>query len=389
MGILGKVTEKMKKKIVTIVRTPMGGIRKHIMSIVNELPRDCFCHYFISDLSGADSGFYESLDHETLPKNQIYDLQIKTNPHPSDLINFIKIFCIIKRLNVDIIHGHGAKGGLYARIIGKLLGKKVVYTAHGGSLHTMHGFAGNLIYKFIEYILYFFTDILIFESKYTQGQFQNRIIKSSKKFVLNYNGTKVHSRSELAQTSSHLNSPVKIGAFGQLRYIKGYDLIIKAISLLKKDDIYCTLDIYGEGEEFDNLSKLINDNDLVTACKIHKNSKNINQIMKGYSLIIQPSRFESFGLVTIESMALGIPTIVAKTGGLQEIIEHEVDGLLFESDNAESLALAIKKIVQNDELRINITINAIKKVQTKFDEKIMVENIKKIYDALMQIPAKR
>jgi glycogen(starch) synthase len=73
---------------------------------------------------------------------------------------------------------------------------------------------------------------------------------------------------------------------------------------------------------------------------------------------VVPSLYEPFGMVVLESMAMGTPTIVADTGGLSEIVVHEETGLKFEPGNPKSLADAMLRVLSDDDLASRITSDA-------------------------------
>jgi len=77
--------------------------------------------------------------------------------------------------------------------------------------------------------------------------------------------------------------------------------------------------------------------------------------MAGAWATIVPSRNEAFGLVNIESMALGVPVIGSNTGGTAEIIRDGEDGLLFPPGDHHSLASCMLKLIDNKELRAGMS----------------------------------
>ena len=85
---------------------------------------------------------------------------------------------------------------------------------------------------------------------------------------------------------------------------------------------------------------------------------------------------ETFGLVLIEAMQVGTPVIGSNSGGVVEIIDDEKTGLLFESQNAESLAEAILKVVENQELLERVSEAGQVKCQEKFSNELQIRKLK-------------
>jgi glycogen(starch) synthase len=75
-------------------------------------------------------------------------------------------------------------------------------------------------------------------------------------------------------------------------------------------------------------------------------------------LCVIPSLYEPFGIVALEAMASGCPTIVADTGGLREVVAHEKVGLRFNGGDAEHLAVMVERLLTDDALRERLVVEA-------------------------------
>jgi glycosyltransferase involved in cell wall biosynthesis len=91
-------------------------------------------------------------------------------------------------------------------------------------------------------------------------------------------------------------------------------------------------------------------------------------------ILVVPSHREAFGLVAIEALAHGVPVICSNLGGTREVIENEVNGLYFESGNADSLCEILKRIVVDKGLLEKLTQNSIGSV-----DKWSIENTAKSF----------
>ncbi|MCK5882807.1 MAG: glycosyltransferase, partial [Bacteriovoracaceae bacterium] len=361
-----------KLKVLQIVRIPAGGIRKHIVSIIEGMESGNFECYLATDVNFADNTYKIS---PPLSDDKIYSISIPNSPGPKDLLMLWKLYCHYKSFKLDIIHGHGAKGGLYARLLGRMLGAKVFYTAHGGSLHAMHGSLKNALYQIIEKTLYYFTDKLVFESEYSRDTYFTKVRDAGVKAVLNYNGTHVP---EVLPASKNFSGEITIGAFGILRPIKGHDLLIKAAKLLLDNGYNIRVLISGSGEEENNLRKLATSLKIEDKLTIQTDTSDVEATMKECHLIAHPSHFESFGYVAIEAMALGIPVLSSDRGGLKEIVKDNETGYVF-SLTPESISEKVQQAVDDTEKRNRIIEKAYTKVSTKFNEQSMVSNILEEY----------
>ena len=101
--------------------------------------------------------------------------------------------------------------------------------------------------------------------------------------------------------------------------------------------------------------------------------------MTCFDVIVLTTKNETFGLVLIEAMLAGIAVIGSNAGGVPEIIDHEQTGLLFETWNVKSLATAIKRLVQNAELRASLARAGQQKARAQFNLDIQYQ---KFYDVI-------
>lgn len=370
------MTQARPLRILQIARAPAGGIRKHLFSLAKMVHPQQVKFFLATDLSKADLSYKNNQDSL---RCKIFDVQIPYNPGLKDISVVYKLWKHYRNQEIDIIHGHGAKGGIYARLLGLFLNAKVVYTAHGGSIHVTHGRVKNVLYSLIEKFLYLITDRIIFESLYTKEAYEGRIWSARKKGLLIYNGIDLSGEHQ----PKDLNQRILIGTFGELRKLKGHDILIKAISLLREKGRNIHLLISGSGEEEHTWRTLITKLDLVEHVTLETNTTDVEATMKTCDLIVQPSLFESFGYVPLEAMSLGIPVIGSAVGGMLETIQDQQTGLLVYSLTPEGFSSAIETLVDDSELRNNLVQNAYKQLRSNFSEDKMVTETKELYHSLL------
>ena len=365
-----------KVTTVQLLRSPEGGIRKHVVDILENLPADSYHKIFISSFADSD----RNLDYLRSKFNvEFLNISIKDKPEFKDLLNIFKIYNYLKNKENIILHGHGAKGGVYARICSLLLRCPTLYTPHGGSLHRVFGKFKSLIYDTIERMLIPLTDKFVFESKYSANEFKKYVGNFSQKEVINYNGVSFPDSSKTEVYKS--GDTMKLASFGLLRQLKGHDIVIDALALLAKEGIDFTYTIYGYGQEYENLMLKIRNYKLEDKVRIEKYTDDILARMSECDVVIHPSRFESFGYVPVEAMSIKIPVITSFEGGLKEVA---VDGGSFicKSNTAEEYASIIRRIFKGDHDLVNIVEHAYKSSKQKFSVEVMVRELDSIYRKL-------
>lgn len=145
---------------------------------------------------------------------------------------------------------------------------------------------------------------------------------------------------------------------GRLVYEKGPHLLIEAASLLKERDLRVI--IVGEGAMrpyLEGLARKLDVSKKVTFMG-RVNDETLLSIYEEASVLVIPSLYEPFGIVALEAMSLGVPVIVSNTGGLDEIVRDEHEGLKFQTGSSEALAKAIARILDDEGLRKRLIGNA-------------------------------
>lgn len=365
-----------KLTIVQILRSPEGGIRKHVVDILEGLEEDKYKKVFITDFNSADRDLQYLREKFGV---HFFSLKISDQPSLADLLNIVKIFSYLKKEERIILHGHGAKGGLYARICSLLLRCPSIYTPHGGSLHRVFGKVKGLVFDTVEKLLIPMTDKFVFESNYSAKEFEKYVGDCSSKSIVNYNGVSFLERGKESQYIK--GSKIKLASFGLLRKLKGHDIVIEALGMIKKAKVEFSYTIYGYGEEYSNLIEKINSLDLSENVIIKDFTDNISDEMKLYDVIIHPSRFESFGYVPVEAMSLKVPVITSFEGGLKEV--YIAGGSLLAINNKpEGYAVLLQKIYNGEFNLFDMSEKAFKESKDKFSVETMIKNLDGIYRSL-------
>ena len=156
---------------------------------------------------------------------------------------------------------------------------------------------------------------------------------------------------------------------GRLVYEKGVQHLIDAMPKILKHYHDAKLIIAGKGGMLDELKAKVEM--LGLSKKVYftgyLNSKQVVKMYKCADVSVFPSTYEPFGIVALEAMLAGVPTVVSDTGGLNEIINHGIDGMKSYTGNANSLADSILTLLYDHQLCSEITKNAKQKVKLEYN----------------------
>ncbi|HPD18335.1 MAG TPA: glycosyltransferase family 4 protein [Candidatus Goldiibacteriota bacterium] len=208
-----------------------------------------------------------------------------------------------------------------------------------------------------------------------------RIGVDEKKLCVVYNGINVPLKKETKNTIRKkygLNDFFVAGSIGFLRKNKGFKLLIKAATIVKRKKSSIKFFIAGKSDgdfEYEReLKSLVEENDLKDSV-IFGGYIDWFECMDAFDVFVLPSYAEPFGLVTVEAGACGIPVVAFATGGTPEIIKDGVNGFLAKEVSAEKLA---EKIIfaYNKRKRLKAMGQKAKKiVKEKFSEKKMQKKV--------------
>jgi len=188
-----------------------------------------------------------------------------------------------------------------------------------------------------------------------------------------------------AETKHIDNSIIKIAFIGRLESRKGIDVFLEiAPHLIEKyENVY--IDIVGNdkisisgGHTFRSVFETENPKFAGHPRIVFHGEVNDRELRNFYShadIIVAPSRFESFGLVHLEAMMFGKPVIGCNIGGMKEIIEDGVTGLLAKPGDADSLRSLIEELIENSDIRLKLGKNARKSYLEKYTAKKMAEGV--------------
>lgn len=174
---------------------------------------------------------------------------------------------------------------------------------------------------------------------------------------------------------------LKLLSVGRPHWIKGYDYMIKACLKLKENNISFQYTIIGAdiNEELLYIIKMYGlENEITLTPSIPH--ENVFRIMSESSLLVLPSIAEGIANVVIEAMAIGLPVLSTKCGGVIELITEKESGFLAEIRNETELFLKIKAFNEMSVDEINtIRIAARKKVEDQNNIDKMVNDFEKLY----------
>jgi glycosyltransferase involved in cell wall biosynthesis len=336
-------------RIVHVLRAPVGGLFRHVIDLTREqIARGHAVGLIADQLTGGARG--EALLAELEPKLALglTRLPIQRAPNAGDVAALVKISKRLAELDPDVVHGHGSKGGLFARMAGlpfaPVKGARC-YTPHGGSLNYLPGSRRHDAYMLVEAALARRTDLLLFESGFIAARFEAEVGRPRRLAKIVRNGV---APSELEPVTPNPDA-AELLYVGEFRSVKGLDTLLDALALLAKADRRPKLALVGDGP--DKAYLLSRAEELGVAAQILvKAPMAAREAFAQGRILVVPSRLESLPYILLEAAGAHKPIVATDVGGVPEIFGPYADRLI-PCDQPETLAGAIRAALDADEAK--------------------------------------
>ena len=369
-------------RILHALRAPVGGIFRHVLDLANGQAERGYQVGIIADsLTGGERA--EAALNEIAPRLKlgVYRFPIHRQPHPTDILTWVRFMRLMRRVKPDVLHGHGAKAGAFIRLKPRSSGCIRVYTPHGGSLHyPLNTFKGAL-YSRLERALMNSTDLFLFESDFARDTYQRTIGIPGGLVRCVFNGVTADEFDAIPKAPDATD----VVYVGEFRQIKGADLLIDAIARLRADGNPVTLTLAGDGEELQNLKAQVQKLFLSEAVRFIGHVKARYGFSKG-KLLVVPSRRDLMPYVVIEAAAAGVPMVAANVGGIPEIFDSYTDAL-FAANIVAAMADAIEMALEDPAATQTRAKSLRERIFLHFSQKAMVEGVLAGYRAAFGGPA--
>jgi len=159
---------------------------------------------------------------------------------------------------------------------------------------------------------------------------------------------------------------------------KRVDVCIRALATARWAGANVALVVCGDGEQRSELEGLAESLGIASHVKFLGTRSDVAQVLRACHVFCHAAPFEPFGIVAIEAMAVGLPIVVPDSGGIREIVEHGVNGLLYPALNHQALGEAMVKFTSEPALRESMGVAGRKIVEERFS---VQQYLSKLYQA--------
>lgn len=289
---------------------------------------------------------------------------------------------LIRRHRIDVIHSHLFGSNVYCSLAGRLTGTPVVATFHGEVDIGVVDRRARLKARLIDAG----PNTIAFVSHALRRHMVERLGLSATRCITVHNGIDPAAYADVvpAPLRAELGLPddtILIGALGNIRPAKGYDILLEAVRHLA--DLPVVFVVAGDGDRGGLLGELMTRRRaLGLEARVHFVGHRSDKaaFLRALDAFVLSSTSEGLPLAPLEAMACGVPVVATGVGGVPEIIEDRVTGLLAAPGDPAALAAGLRELVTTRALGRELARNGVRRVHEAFSMEAMVSAYENLYD---------
>jgi glycosyltransferase involved in cell wall biosynthesis len=280
----------------------------------------------------------------------------------------LKLLAFFRREKVDVVHTHSLDPMLYGGLAAWLAQVPVrIHTQHNTLLRNF-GLKDRIKFRIAARLF----NRIVAVSDETNRVLQMYGVPASRRITI------LNSIDEgrYAPTASHFSrqtrserrdrTVVRIGVVARLAPEKGIPVLLEAFAPLAHERPDLQLVIVGDGRERGELERLAQRLHIEHAVEFLGYQDAVESILVTFDLFVLPSLTEGIPLALLEAMGAGLPAVATAVGGVPEVIENGVSGVLVPPNDPLALRTAISSLLEHPDDRARIGANAVRRVQEKF-----------------------
>ncbi|MEP7118783.1 MAG: glycosyltransferase family 4 protein [Acidobacteriota bacterium] len=373
-----------------IARLNVGGPAIHATLLTERLDPTRFSTTLVVGSEDASEANYLELHGRTLPVRIIPDLGREIRPL-SDVRTIWQLMRIIRRERPLVVHTHTAKAGALGRVAAILCRVPVVvHTYHG---HVLRGYFSppkTAVYRAIERVLAWRTDRLLTVTARVGQELQALGVGRPEQYLtlpLGFDLAPLLSaerrRGELRAELQVGEAPL-VGIVARLVPIKAHEVFLAMAARVRQTYPTAVFLIVGDGELRGSLEQRARDLGLADAVRFLGWRADMDRLYADLDVVALTSRNEGSPVALIEAMAAGTAVVSTAVGGVADVVEHGVTGLLAPMDDDAALAAHVVTLLGDRELGRQLGQRGRVRVAATYGADRLVADITGLYDELLR-----
>lgn len=365
----------MSIRVAVVSEPGKAGVKTHVVDLLRGLDLDRFDVTLYYSLGRSDDDYPAQVRDLVARGVRCVEIPMRADLSPwGDLRALTALVTALRRLRPSILHLHSSKAGGLGRLASLFLWPRprVIYTPHGMACYR------SRTYLWLERLLGALTHVPVAVSPSEKRDFVAwRIPRAEATRVLTMG---VRLPSQLRRSIGVDRETWYIGGCGRICYQKHALLFFELAMRMAGDGRFRFRWIgeFGDDAEAEQVRALLDRAGWPPHIEITGWLSRPEEQLRTLDMFCMLSRYESFGYVTAEAMALGVPVLATATTGTVDLVHHEQTGLLVEPDLA-SVEAAVRRVASDPGLRERIRVQGRGLVHEKHTMRRMVDDVEQIY----------
>lgn len=382
-----------------LFHTNLGGVGRQAVLLTAKL-RECGLELFVLARKMKNIPEFQiptNLDvfYISALRPGVHNLEDKSLPNLLTSLSFsLMLACKLytMRKKYDLVHFHGASLPLIICLpLLKLLRKKVIAKVlasglgtEAGSLRGRYLFLGNIM----AYILKKADLFIAISQEIADGLRKDGIPPERIKHITNFVDTDKfqpinNNERHMFKRTLSLDENIVINFTGRIVGRKGLDILIHAFTKNSELTLSSRLLIVGTGQDEQRVKEMVSDLGIGDKVRFLGHSSEVARYYQTSDIFVLPSYAEGMPNSLLEAMACGLPVIASRIGGVVDVVEDGKSGILFEPGDVSGLASAMIRLLQDDELRQRLGLEARKRIVENFSIDRIAEEYIELYEEII------
>ncbi len=372
-------------RVVTLIDLigPIGGAERLAALLPQRLDRDRFepwvCVSYWDPAAERDGAMGAAIDELERDGVRVFGL---ARTGTKDILNWRVLASELRRGGVEVLHAHKFGSNLWGTLVGRLAGTPVVVSHE----HTW-SYEGEPVRKLLDrHVIARGSDAFVAVSREDRRRMIEIEGVPPDKAVYVPNGAPrsppPSGRDVRGELGIPPDAPV-IGSVGMLRAQKAFEVLIEAAATLREQHPALRVLIAGDGPERDALTALIAERGLEETVLLLGHRDDATDLVSSFDVAVTSSDYEGMPVSVLEYMEAERPVVSTRVGGLPDMVEDGVHGLLVPPRDPAALAGAVDALLRDPARRAEMGAKGRERRRSEFDIDTMVRRIEELYLELL------
>lgn len=353
-----------------------SGVPHHVLDLVGSLDRT---RYRIALACPRESVLWGALEHGDV---ELHAISPAREPRPADLRTLVTLARLVR--DADVVHGHSAKAGFLVRLAALLTGRtsRCVFTPHGWSFWAAGGATARLYLLLERLAARWCRTIVTLSADERDAGLAGRVGTRAAYEVIP-NGV------ELARFAApSVPVPGRILMVGRFAAPKRHDLVLRAFADVHAQFPGSELWFVGDGDGLPAAERLADELGVAGSTRFLGVREDVPALLAEAACVVLSSDYEGCPLSVIEAMAAGVPVVATSVGGVPEIVEDGVTGIVTAPGGTDGLAHGLATLLADERAAERMGAAGRAVARERFSRERMAAATERIYTRIVADPSR-